>query len=295
MVTTAVIVGVARTLGGALIDGRPRASLMAAGALITMGNAARAAAVIEPVLGSPALAASGCVLMCNAAIGDGRWSDCVTWADRAREHGDTSYHVLALKALGLHFSGRSDEALAIVLDVAERRPLIRLAWVVQSLVYLLRDNLTAAEGSVAHVLDLSPALDATAWALRGRLAEARSRYDEAGRSVVEARAGAARAVAVDRRVASAVLSDGAWADRALERSREIGDLISRALRHARARPSTGARWNSSPTPLRSTRRPRTLRTASGCWPGSWADRVGPPMSPGCTCRDATWSAFAGPY
>jgi serine/threonine protein kinase len=219
-----------------LIEDSPRASLVVASALIRMGDSSRAATVLEPAFRSPASTASACVLMSCAAIVDGQWSDCVTWADRARQSGDNSYSLLAQKALGLHFSGRINEALAISIDVAEHRPLIRLGWAVQCLAHLAHDDLTAAEYSFARVRDLSPALGATAWALRGRLAESCGRYDEAGRSVVEARNAALHAEPVDSRIASAVLSDGEWADRAIERSRQIGDLIARALRHLRGRP-----------------------------------------------------------
>jgi hypothetical protein len=101
-------------------------------------------------------------------------------------------------------------------------------------VYLERDDIRAADDSLMRILDLSPVFDASTWALRGRVAEMRGRFDEAGRSVVEARAFPSDTESWEWHVASSLLADGQWVKRSLERSREIGDLVSKALELARA-------------------------------------------------------------
>lgn len=219
-----------------LLDGSPGAALAVACMLARTEDLTRVVTVIKPALDSPTHVAQACSVLCAAAAEAGRWDDCVTWADQALGHRPANLHLLlAAKALGLYFRGQGQDALAIAAEVTERRPFISLAWVVLSLVHLAHGDLAAADGSIARVRDLSGVVNAAAtWALCGRLAEAHGRYDEAGRSAVEARAALAEADPVDRHIAAAVLADGAWVQRALDQSKRLGDLVARA----RARPKS---------------------------------------------------------
>ncbi|MGP4084264.1 protein kinase domain-containing protein [Streptomyces sp. KR55] len=212
------------------------AALAVAEALIAMEDFTRAATVLRPLLAEPKHAASACALLCRAAAVDGQWQDCAKWADHAWGHGSRSLHLRATKALALHFCGCTDDALDAAADVIRQRPLIRLAWLVRCLAQLAHGDLTGAEEAFARVRDLSTVFDASAWALRGRIAAEHGSHDEAGRSVVEARAALSEAEALDRHIASALLTEGEWTEHALERSRAVGDLTAQAVSQVRAGP-----------------------------------------------------------
>lgn len=212
-----------------LVDESPESALAAASTMLKTGDLDRLAKVLAPALDSTAHAATARFLLCAVAAEAGRWRECVTWADDALHHTPADLHLLlALKALGLHFCGERRDALATAAMVTERRPLGRLGWVVLSLIQIANGDLSAAAESVARVRDLASQFDASAWALRGRIAEAHGRYDEAGRSVVEARAAMPETEAIDQHVATAVLTDDTWAQRALDQSKRLGDLVSQA-------------------------------------------------------------------
>ncbi|GAA1890984.1 protein kinase domain-containing protein [Actinomadura bangladeshensis] len=219
----------------ALAAGDPQAELAVAAAFFAAGDRARASDVLASAMASPDHAHSAAALACVAAADAGRWNECLTWVDRALAR-DRNYRLLTLKALAQYFHGDRDAALGTAAEVIRHRPLIRLAWVVRCLVHLARHDIQEAEVSYARVRDLSPVLSASTWALRGRFAAEHHRYDEAGRSVLEARATLTEAESVDRHVAGAVLADGAWAEHALEQSRNVADLAARALSLARSGP-----------------------------------------------------------